>query len=961
MRLRRTLVLLFALAMAALGASATSASAAIEILDRGIQPTPPIVGQRATLTVDVTVGQAPFIAEFQCCNVFTNNSTPQQSLVLDETNPLTQSVGPTRLTFTFDPGAVNNPDRIITVRIADSTGALKTLDIPFQSAITPPPPRPEPPRILDDSGVPGAEPTGVCVKAVELDSVVKVQTQGGGCWEQRQQLARAGAYGGVAVQPSETFYETTDRFTLNGIPFPAAPAGSRYVLVQRRGKGPLLGINRSITVRLGPLTIINRPILFELPFGTSVGGGRIEGVLPAFGIPAGVLGGLPVGGSVTPVLRREGSRYSARFPVQVTLPAVITPSPGTIGSVTGTTEITTDETRGVSLDGGKIEVQNVAIRKLGIERLCFSYLSAGVSSAFAACEPPSLNGAPVFSCRPPGRSQERFDGSLVIVLPTSSQTKLGAYAGVFGGQFSYAGAFIDNAAIPIVQGIELQRFGFGVCVNPLILRGDGGLSLGRGAIRGDVSVLYQETTPGFFVEAQGFLSLGIPNTNESIPVGNGRVKVFSTGRVEAGLAAKINVGGGFLTVEGAVNGIIVPRPVFRYQVDGSVNACIGSGFICAGAQGVVSNVGISGCGRLGRISYSGFFRFRDKFQEHGFGCGFADRARIFPRAGTARENAVGTVTFPVERGERQYVAHVKGEGAPPKIRVTSPSGRVFESGPNPGTTDGSTFIIVENPQSNETSIFLAEDAAPGDWKVEALPGSAPLSGEASFQDTQERPTVVAGTVGTERGKRVANLRYGLAPGQTVTLDVIGNGYQQTIAERLTGTPCPRGVTAPGRTAATSRCATVRFTPTFGYAGARRLQATVLDAEGAVVDIIQVARFTAPSPAVPTLPPDIRVVRRGTDVITVWGRSTGNVQRYGAYAVLSDGRRLGFTGPESCLAWRISNVARTTRVQFRVQAGRQDLAFGRAGQVTLASRAAYAGPRALRTARVPRACESTITP
>ncbi|MBJ7455919.1 MAG: hypothetical protein JHC74_07660, partial [Thermoleophilia bacterium] len=161
MRIRRALALFGLLVMAATIVSPASASAAIEILNRGIQTDPPIVGQKSTLTVDVTVGQAPFIAEFYCCNIFTNNTTPEQSLVLDDSSPLTQSKGPTRLTFAFDPGAVNNVQRIITVRISDSNGDLKTLDIPFQAAITPPPPQPPPARVIDDSGFPGAEPTGV--------------------------------------------------------------------------------------------------------------------------------------------------------------------------------------------------------------------------------------------------------------------------------------------------------------------------------------------------------------------------------------------------------------------------------------------------------------------------------------------------------------------------------------------------------------------------------------------------------------------------------------------------------------------------------------------------------------------------------------------------------------------------------------------------------------------------------
>ena len=104
---------------------------------------------------------------------------------------------------------------------------------------------------------------------------------------------------------------------------------------------------------------------------------------------------------------------------------------------------------------------------------------------------------------------------------------------------------------------------------------------------------------------------------------------------------------------------------------------------------------------------------------------------------------------------------------------------------------------------------------------------------------------------------------------------------------------------------------------------------------------------------------MRLVRTGTNVVAVWGRSTGNVERYGAYAVLSDGRKLGFTGPASCLAWRIPSVARATSVSFRVQAGCQDLAFGSAGRVTLRAGVAYAGPKALRGRSLPRTCTSSV--
>jgi hypothetical protein len=56
-------------------------------------------------------------------------------------------------------------------------------------------------------------------------------------------------------------------------------------------------------------------------------------------------------------------------------------------------------------------------------------------------------------------------------------------------------------------------------------------------------------------------------------------------------------------------------------------------------------------------------------------------------------------------------------------RREGPSGRVIESGPDQTTTDGQSFLVIENPTAPETAIFLDERATPGGWKVEAMPGA----------------------------------------------------------------------------------------------------------------------------------------------------------------------------------------------------------------------------------------------
>ena len=905
----------------------SGALGAVEILSRGVLPTPPVAGQRAVLTVDVRVDQAPFTAEF-------TGPDGAQRLAIPATDPRVPATA-ARLQYPFTAGAGDQ----ITVTVTDAAGGEATQAVSVTGAVRATPPEPTGPTALAE-----------CQAVVDL-GLAEVRTQGGGCWRRNRAGTAALTRGGVPIAPGQFFFETSDRFALNGIPFPAAPAGSNYVLTEPGPGSPggRLGIDRAVIVRLGPLTVLNRSFLFNLPAGAG-GGARLEGALPAFTIPAGSLGGLPVGGSVSVVLRREGTRHSAVFPVQVTLPAVFTPSPGVGGRVTGTTQITTDETRGVSLEGGRIGVTDVAIGTLQVQRLCFSFLPGGVSSRFAACEVPSLNGAPILTCRPTNPRLDRFDGSITAILPTRSRPRLGAFAGLAGGSFQYAGGFFDDAAIPLVQGINLERLGFAVCVNPLTVRGDAGVSVGGGFVRGDVSVLYAETrNRGFFIEVSGNLRIA------TIPIGSGRVKLSSTGAVEFAAQASINLANGFFTVDGRIAGIIVPNPRFRFQVEGAVEACIANRFICAGAEGVVSNKGVSGCATLGLIKYSGFFPFGGGAREDGFGCGFADRARIFNLQAVVGGGPAPSVQFTVPPNSPQYVAHIKGISGAPKVVVTSPSGRTFSAGAGEASSDQQTFLITENAAASETSIFLAREATPGLWTVTAQAGSVPLSGDVQFQEAEDQPTTVTGTVADDSGTKIVSLRYALSPGQTVAVDVVGDEYQQTIAEGLSGSPCTDGPTIPGRTAAQTRCQTITFKPTFGYEGRRTIRATVYDETERVIDTADIATYTATEPPLPTTPPNVRLVRRGGDVIAVWGRSTRGVTRYGAHAVLSDGRKLGFTTGPNCLAWRIPRVARGTRVKLRVLAGRQDLEFGGTGTAALAPRAAFGGPKRLRTARTPRPC------
>lgn len=952
-RLARRVAAAFLFAFAVALAMPAFANAELGIVSRGIAPAAPAEGSTATITLDVKVDQAPYILEMGCCGPGSLD-TPAGRVILDENSPATQTATGSH-EFNFNVGAQGAPaeQRQITVRVSDSSGQSVTQTFEFD-APTPPAPviPPTPP-----------EPTGptqqAACPAVVTFGLVRARSSSA-CWQQFVGGTQIARRSGLDIPARATFYETRGAFSLNGIPFPPAPAGVSYVLVEptATARGGQLGIDRTITINLGRVDLLRAPVRWQLP---APGG---NGQLAAFNVPADTLGGLPVSGSAAITFRNLSGKFSTSFSLQITLPSIFKPFPGTDrGSITGATEIRTEDARGVSFDGGRIEVENAAIGSVALKKFCFSYMSANVSRNFSACEPPSLNGAPAVSCGPPARSQERFDASALVGIPTPQRADIGAYLGIAGGRFAYGGAFVDNARIPIVQGITLERIGLGVCVQPnLVVKIDGGLGFANGLVRGDASLTYrQQSARAFSIEVAGFLRVA------GIPVGNGRMEVFSNGTVDFDLNAQMRLAGGFLIVNGGVGGFIQPRP-FLFSIDGRIQVCIDIVIAqpcIARASVTASSIGVGGCGETFFGTYSAFFKWqqpaRRRRSDFGRGCGFQNEVRVRRSvvARGARQAGDEPFSFPFPENPKQYVAHIEGQGptpgSAPKVKITSPSGKVIESGSGPGMTDNQSYLLLENPDAPITTIFLPKTSAPGDWKVEPQAGSS-VSG-VSFQAEEKKPTVVTGKA-KKRGKQwELDLKFAVRNGDKVSLDVIGDGYQQVLNTNLKGRACGGSAKIQGRTGGETRCAKVKYTPKFGYAGKRTVRATVIDGDGIPIESKTITTYRAGESPTPRKLSGVRIVRRGTTVFAVWGPGTDGTERYGSYVQLSDGRKLGHTAPKGCLAWRIENVARTTSVTLESQAGRLDQRFGPRAGVTLKGGKDYAGPAALRGKKVPKACPS----
>jgi hypothetical protein len=185
-----------------------------------------------------------------------------------------------------------------------------------------------------------------------------------------------------------------------------------------------------------------------------------------------------------------------------------------------------------------------------------------------------------------------------------------------------------------------------------------------------------------------------------------------------------------------------------------------------------------------------------------------------------------------------------------------------------------------------------------------------------------------------------HVAYSLPPKAKLGLVERGRGAERTIARRVRGRACPGDSSGPRGQRV--MCAPVRFKPSFGPGGKRRILA-VVEQGGMPLDVMPVATFKAPKPKLPKRPGRLRVVRKRGAVIAAWRRPAGAVQTI-AYARLSDGSRLSFDLPRRCAAVRIGRVPRNVSVTVQAYGVRQDMEGGRVATVRLRARRARAGAR-----------------
>lgn len=731
-----------------------------------------------------------------------------------------------------------------------------------------------------------------------------------------------------------TLFTTTSAIKLNGIPVPPVP-GTQVSIHTPTSSAPggSISVNASITV--AGFSLNKTVITKNFPNGTNGQEGSFIALAPSGGQK--FLGLDLTGSSVAWNFGRDsnGAPYS-KFAAVLALPSVLKNGPEqTAGGITGTVAFRINQDGSLKTDAVKLEVANAFIGSVGVKHLCLSYTAANQTTT-TPCSPPLFNGKPLIECEQ-GAPANRWDGSAVVVLPTVSRAELGVFAGFRNGEFGYGGAQVSNLgdAVPIATNVFLDRAGLGLCVKPppFKIKASAGIRIGPGnfaLING--SLEYVNSRP-WVLKADG--SLDITGTR----VGEAHIKYVSTGDIDFGLSAGVDVASGAFKATGSLTGWYQSTSR-RFDIFGTGNVCIGKipgG--CIGGDVAVSNIGVAGCVKLGGVKRTAGIRAGDggpsahaafdlgaafrsvgqKFVTHviapiknaavkvynkvndviqnGISAGAGYRwhggfqlmaascdvgpYRAQKAAAIAAASAPRTITLPNAPG---VTLKFTGLGGPPKFELISPGGKNVIMANRTGGFVPNEYLYAHQ---NKSTIVTIPDPVPGAWKIKVLKGSSTIVSEA--QAKLQLPALVGATVAGTGHSRTLDYVYERKPGESVQFWERTNTDHVLIGS-ATGPVCPALRLAAVRNgdAAHPNCGKLSFRPGPGPAGTRQIVA-VLMRNGEPIKEIPIAKYQAPGEVPLKAPAGVTIQRTGTTVGVTWMGVVG-AKTYDLLYKLSDGER-----------------------------------------------------------------------
>lgn len=669
----------------------------------------------------------------------------------------------------------------------------------------------------------------------------------------------------------------------------------------------------------------------------------------------------------------NAGRYYVNLTLAIALPEVFKSLPESKAPGLTSKVILSIDKNGVQNQGFKLQVDNAYIGKLKVESICFAFAPGG-GTAVDGCPAPKLGGQPYLTCAQ-DTTRDRWSGNAVVVLPTGSSARIGAFGSVAGGQLASLGGFADNlgTSVPLASGVYLNRVGVGVCINPppVKVRGDVGVGIlplasGKPLVAVNGYFLYTDANGA----TPWSLELGGTVLVYDMQIGSAKLLIKGNGSID--FAVEVGFSLSILSIKGGVNGWIEPA-LKRFLVQGYLQACLG--VLCARADALVSNIGMAGCLDLGEIKYWVLVRDADwawyawwrlhweervvklksgfaytwnpsSFSLLGDNCDFGrwtpkrnSYGESFGRLqqlglptgleGTRAQTAANTVT--ISKSTPAIALKVRGNGAAPKVKVTGPDGSVAQSDPGaPSAKSEGKWFVAENDTDNSTSVLLINPAA-GDWSVQPLEGSTTQIVTVETSAYEGTPQIIGGVGNAPGGRKVVNVGFDLPPGTSLAIEETGKDVQQTIGSPVKPGACDERVRSSPVGGSVS-CASLRFTPAPGAGGERKILA-IVTRDGLELSRQVIATYQAKAWAKPGRPAKVGITRKGANVNVSWTESRGAA----TYAVTiqgSDGTSQTFSLAAKCRAVRIQGLGSDVRLKATVVGVRSDQTTGPKGRATL---------------------------
>jgi hypothetical protein len=472
-----------------------------------------------------------------------------------------------------------------------------------------------------------------------------------------------------------------------------------------------------------------------------------------------------------------------------------------------------------------------------------------------------------------------LDGACLDMSPPNGEVK------IVHGALNYAGAtlvFPEGSGIPLFAGVDLNKIGFGLGLDPFRLIGRAGISvLDLVELDGEFVTAFP-THDHPFVLARDEVGNDFPPEDYGVPFTEPTIGAAADVSLNLPEVGYTKLGSGYLLFEIpdyiAIGGAFNVNLVNVIQIDGGVSGAMNFrdktlnlhaeaeacllliGKICAGAAVNVSRAPDDGGGAGGCIDIAGFhigggvLWKGTKIVVWPFdGCKWSRFAvDVKPSLASA---AAASRTIVVKRGAPNPALKLFGKGAAPLVRVTGPGGQSLNSTDKGFDYSPGGHIRILRYQGNgvDFTVVGLEKAKPGTYTVTTLPGSVPFTEIDSATDPPDAK-VTAKVTGTG-SRRMLSYDIRNRPDQTVTFSDVNTGG----AAKAIGT-----IHGGGK-------GTLRFTPAPGRG--RRSIVAQFTLAGMPAERLTVAHYRPPSPQLPT-PTHVRAVRHRTRLLISWRRVAG---------------------------------------------------------------------------------------